>query len=106
MAIFPWMKVYLPKPKFIFSVLIHAAIYYSDAKLWGNYYESQSDTDYRYLPITPEKYVIPVLGKAYYALNEAEFAPYYQQINLNTFLIGYGNNRAGEGYVPILVIAI
>ena len=29
------MKVYLPKPKFIFSVLIHAAIYYSDAKLWG-----------------------------------------------------------------------
>ena len=29
------MKVYLPNPKFIFSVLIHAVIYYWDVKLWG-----------------------------------------------------------------------
>ena len=29
------MKVYLPNPKFIFSVLIHAVIYCWDVKLWG-----------------------------------------------------------------------
>lgn len=30
------MKVYLPNPKFIFSVLIHAVIYCWDVKLWGS----------------------------------------------------------------------
>lgn len=74
--------------------------------LWGFYYESQSDTDYRYLPITPVNFVIPVLGKSYYILNETEYVPYYQQISLNSFLTGYGNNRAGSAYVPVLVIAV
>lgn len=74
--------------------------------LWGFYYESQSDTDYRYLPITPVNFVIPVLGKSYYVLNETEYVPYYQQISLNSFLTGYGNNRAGSAYVPVLVIAV
>lgn len=72
--------------------------------LWGFYYESQSDTDYRYLSVTPEEYVIPVLGRTYYIFNEPEYAPYYQEINLNTFLTGYGNNRTGNAYVPIVVI--
>lgn len=78
----------------------------SVSRLWGFYYESQSETDYRYLPIIPESFVIPVLGKTYYVLGETEYVPYYQQISLNSFLTGYGNNREGTAYVPVLVIAI
>ena len=86
--------------------VVIAIIWFSQHKLWGFYYESQSDTDYRYLPITPVNFVIPVLGKSYYILNETEYVPYYQQISLNSFLTGYGNNRAGSAYVPVLVIAV
>lgn len=86
------------------QIPVYLVICYSAGKLWGFYYESQSDTDYRYLSVTPEEYVIPVLGRTYYIFNEPEYAPYYQEINLNTFLTGYGNNRTGNAYVPIVVI--
>ena len=43
------MKVYLPNPKFIFSVLIHAVIYYWDVKLWGR--SAMDNVDYIDIPL-------------------------------------------------------
>lgn len=72
---------------------------------WGYFYESQSDTDYRHFPVAFTTFLLPVLGKAYYLTTEPDgYVPYIEYLGSNNFLCGFGNNRIGNAYVPIMVI--
>lgn len=72
---------------------------------WGYFYESQSDTDYRHFPVAFTTFLLPVLGKAYYLTTEPDgYVPYIEYLGSNNFLCGFGNNRSGNAYVPIMVI--
>ena len=73
---------------------------------WGSYLESQSDTDYRHFSIAYTKFYKIALGNVDYSVSEPVYGytPYFQEVNSNTFLIGYGNNREGYGYVPLIAI--
>ena len=75
---------------------------------WGYYFESQSDTDYRYLPLTYTTHYCIALGNITYAPNELEggFVPYYQEVSNSVFLVGLGNNRIGNAYVPVITVGI
>ena len=74
---------------------------------WGYFYESQSDTDYRHFPVAFTTFLLPVLGKAYYLTTEPDgYVPYIEYLGSNNFLCGFGNNRIGNAYVPIMVIGM
>ena len=75
---------------------------------WGYYFESQSDTDYRYLPLTYTTHYCIALGNITYAPNELEggFVPYYQEVSNSVFLVGLGNNRIGNANVPVITVGI
>ena len=77
------------------------------AQQWGYFYESQSDTDYRHFPVAFTTFLLPVLGKAYYLTTEPDgYVPYIEYLGSNNFLCGFGNNRIGNAYVPIMVIGM
>lgn len=79
----------------------------SAIKQWGYFYESQSDTDYRHFPVAFTTFLLPVLGKAYYLTTEPDgYVPYIEYLGSNNFLCGFGNNRIGNAYVPIMVIGM
>lgn len=75
---------------------------------WGYYFESQSDTDYRHLPITYTTHYCVALGNITYTPNESEtgYAPYYQEVSNSVFLVGLGNNRIGNANVPVITVGI
>lgn len=76
-------------------------------KQWGYYLESQSDTDYRHFQIAFVTFLLPVLGKTYYLSTEPDgYVPYIEYLGSNNFLCGYGNNRTGNAYVPVIVIGM
>ena len=100
------------------ATLTHAAVFSVEAQeyylfaagvqQWGYYFESQSDADYRYLPITYTTHYCVALGNITYAPNESEtgYAPYYQEVSNSVFLVGLGNNRIGNANVPVITVGI
>lgn len=90
------------------STSVGISVIFLGKQQWGYYFESQSDTDYRYLPLTYTTHYCIALGNITYAPNELEggFVPYYQEVSNSVFLVGLGNNRIGNAYVPVITVGI
>ena len=72
-------------------------------KQWGYYVESQSETDYRYWPISFIFHYVTMATKTYYEPKE-EAVPWLVGIDMQKFICGYGANFIGSNYVSCVAI--
>ena len=70
---------------------------------WGYYVESQSETDYRYWPISFIFHYVTMATKTYYEPKE-EAVPWLVGIDMQKFICGYGANFIGSNYVSCVAI--